>query len=206
MICLRYVLLIAIIVLASEVNACARMAAAKKKKCLFGETLITLPDQTLVTANSLKIGDEVLAFSSEIGVHVSRVKELRNNEPKAKREFVELTVVSGKKVAVTVEHGILVRECGSNNQWALVSAGEVSNGMCVPTFGFNRTMEEPISSIKMFKGVGIVQPITSSGTILSDGIAISCFDEQGQNIKSINIPYYAGFVALALSVLYFTLL
>lgn len=184
-------------------EACGRMTAAKKKKCLHDQTMISLPDGVIKKAGDLKIGDKVLAFSEENGIHISRVKEIRNSERNSQREFVEFTVVSGRKVTVTLEHGMMVRECGSKKSWTLMKASDVSTQMCVPTLGADQVTEEPINDKKLFKGIGIVQPITDSGTILADGIAVSCYDQE--KLFSVNFQYFNSFLIFAFGVLFYYL-
>lgn len=196
---IRLLFLVAVLALVDE---CGRLKAAKKK-CLHGQTLITLSNGQARKASELSVGDEVTVFSQFDGVLKSRVTELRNVDPEARRQFVEIVTVSGSRVAVTPEHGLLAKECGSKGPWTLTSAGDVSKRMCVPKVLDGQFVEEGVLEMRYFEEAGIVQPITETGTIVADGIGISCYDtfddvggmksKKGTVVKFINFVYYSIF-------------
>jgi len=147
-------------------------------KCIYEEAEVRMADGTKKRVKHLEIGDQVLAYSVEKGVHESRVFGELHNDNETLIRIVEIQTSSGRKVPVTSAHSIFARQCLSDDrEWSTKSAYEVRVGDCLPRYyADGDVVEESVTNIRVFDARGIRQPVTETGTIIVDDVVISCYD------------------------------
>jgi hypothetical protein len=147
-------------------------------KCIYDEAQVRMANGAKKLVKHLQIGDEVLAYSVEKGVHPSRIfGQLHvNNETTVK--IFEIETSSGRKIPVTAVHSLFARQCLSDGQkWTTKSAFEIGVGECLPRYYTDGdVVEDPVTNIRVFEARGIRQPVSETGTIMVDDVVISCYD------------------------------
>jgi len=159
-----------------------------KKKCLHWNGRVQLFSESNETrsAHELEIGDRVLAYSKEKGFHASPVVSILNRDLIATREFVRVTTSQGSRVSLTAEHGVYSGRCSdAGESWTEKRADALSTGDCVK---MAHGGEDRIVEIDSFFDSGVVKPITESGSIVVDGVVVSCYDyaEEADNAWKTN--------------------
>jgi len=147
-------------------------------KCIYEEAHVRLANGAMKQVKHLQIGDDLLAYSVEKGVHVSPVIGELHNDNETSVKIVEIETSSGRKIPVTPMHSLFVRQCLSDGQtWSTKAAYEVSVGDCLPRYYTEGDVaEEAVTNIRVFDARGIRQPVTETGTIMVDDVVISCYD------------------------------
>jgi hypothetical protein len=149
-----------------------------KKKCLYEEADLRMADGSKMKVKDLRIGDEVLAYSVHKGIHASPIIGELHNDNETMVKIFEIETNGGRKVQVTGDHSLFVRQCLSDDQtWSAKMADEVSVGDCVPRYYMadGEVIEEAVSKIRVFDARGIRQLVTETGTIIVDDVVISCY-------------------------------
>jgi len=149
-----------------------------KGKCIYEEAEVRMADGTTKRVKHLEIGDEVLAYTVEEGVHPSRVFGELHNDNETLIQIVEIQTSTGRKIPVTPAHSLFARQCLSDDQkWSTKAAYEVRVGDCLPRYyAGGDVVEESVTNIRVFDARGIRQPVTETGSIIVDDVVISCYD------------------------------
>jgi len=147
-------------------------------KCIYEEAEVRMANGAKKQVKHLDIGDEVLAYSMEKGVHPSRIFGELHNDNETLIKIIEIQTSSGRKIPVTPAHSLFVRQCLSDGEsWSTKAAYEVSVGDCLPRYYTDGdVVEESVTHIRVFDARGIRQPVTETGTIIVDDVVISCYD------------------------------
>jgi len=148
-------------------------------KCIYEEADVRMADGSKRRVKHLEIGDRVLAYSVEKGLHSSRVYAEFYNDNQTLVKIVEIETSNGRKIPVTPQHSLFVRQCLADDQksWATKSASQIRVGDCLPRYYTEGdVVEESVVNIRVFEARGIRQPVTETGTIIVDDVVISCYD------------------------------
>lgn len=147
-------------------------------KCIYDEADVRMADGTSKKVKYLNAGDQVMAYDPDTGIHPSRVLGQLHSDKDTLITIVEIETSSGRKIPVTREHSLFVRQCLSDSDWSPKSAQEVSVGDCVPRYyaADGDVVEESVTNVRLFEAKGILQPVTETGTIVVDDVVISCYD------------------------------
>jgi len=148
-------------------------------RCLYDEAQVRMADGTLRQVNTLVPGDEVLAYSADRGIHKSPILGQLYTDNTTRVTILEIETSSGRKIPVTLEHSLFVRECVSEaRDWSPKAARDVRVGDCLPRYYADDgdVIEESVRNIRLFEARGIRQPVTETGTLIVDDVVISCYD------------------------------
>jgi len=147
-------------------------------RCIYDEAEVRMADGTMRRVKNLEIGDEVLAYNTEKGIHPSRIYGQLHQDNETEIKIVEIETSSGRKIPVTGQHSLFARQCLSDGQkWSTKSAQEIRVGDCLPRYYTDGdVVEESVINIRVFDARGIRQPVTETGTIIVDDVVISCYD------------------------------
>lgn len=161
------------------IGEAGHLAALAGGKCLYEEAEVRMADGSKRKVKHLEIGDRVLAYNQDRGVHASRVYDDFHNDKETSVAIFEIQTSTGRKIPVTTEHSLFVRPCLSDQQWTPKSAQDVRVGDCVPRYYAGDdadVVEESVTDVRVFEAKGIRQPVTETGTILVDDVVVSCYD------------------------------
>jgi len=150
-------------------------------KCIYDEASVRMADGSTKKVKNLEIGDHVLAYSPNRGVHASRIFADLHNDKDTSMSIYEIETSSGRKIPVTAEHSLFVRPCLSDDKenWTPKSAQDVRVGECVPRYyreDGGDVIEDSVVRVRVFEAKGIRQPVTETGTIVVDDVVVSCYD------------------------------
>jgi len=147
-------------------------------RCIYDEAEVRMGNGAKKQVKHLEVGDEVLAYSVEKGVHPSRIFGQLHVDNETTVRILEIETSSGRKIPVTAAHSLFARECLSDGQkWTTKSAFEIGVGECLPRYYTDGdVVEDPVTNIRVFEARGIRQPVSETGTIMVDDVVISCYD------------------------------
>uniref|UniRef100_A0A0K0EN50 HintN domain-containing protein n=1 Tax=Strongyloides stercoralis TaxID=6248 RepID=A0A0K0EN50_STRER len=163
--------------------------ALAKRNCFAADTIIETPGGSK-RMDQLQIGDLVLVPSSEGIQKFEKVEMFYHRKPDYEQKFLLIQTESGKKLSLTELHLIPFGKCNEainaiqNNenlqQWMLGSkyAYKIKEGECVISYDDNNIpTADKVIRVGRKISKGIYSPITTEGTIVTDGIFASCFSQ-----------------------------
>uniref|UniRef100_A0A0K0G4X8 ZP domain-containing protein n=1 Tax=Strongyloides venezuelensis TaxID=75913 RepID=A0A0K0G4X8_STRVS len=163
--------------------------AVARRNCFAGDTIIETPGG-FKRMDELQVGDLVLVPSPEGIQKFEKVEMFYHRKPDYEQKFLLIQTESGKKLSLTELHLIPFGKCSDaksairNNdnlqQWMLGSryAYKVKEGECVISYDENNHLiADKIIKIGRKISKGIYSPITTEGSIVTDGIFTSCFSQ-----------------------------
>ena len=121
---------------------------------------------------SLSIGEEVQILGKEGSVCYDTVYMIIQHEPGVSREFICITTTRGKKLKITKDHLVFVKD---GERFAAIPARDVMVGDKVQTVDNGLPVEDSVEYINKVFEKGAYAPITMSGTMLVDDVHTSCF-------------------------------
>ena len=121
---------------------------------------------------SLSIGEEVQILGKEGSVCYDTVYMAIQHEPGVGREFIRITTTRGKKLNITKDHLVFVKD---GERFAAIPARDVMVGNKVQTVDNGLPVEDSVEYINKVFEKGAYAPITMSGTMLVDDVHTSCF-------------------------------
>jgi len=87
-------------------------------KCIYDEADVRMADGTSKKVKYLNAGDQVMAYDPDTGIHPSRVLGQLHSDKDTLITIVEIETSSGRKIPVTREHSLFVRQCLSDSDWS----------------------------------------------------------------------------------------
>lgn len=132
----------------------------------------------------LRLGDKVRVVQSNGRVEWSDVCAWAHREPKRVAKYLRLTTQqTGRSLTISPEHLVGVVRDG---QMDYVKAGTVTNAdrLLACDVGANAAggvWAEPVKSIEQIESLGVYAPITTTGTVVVNGIVASCYAAVGSH-------------------------
>ena len=143
--------------------------AAKYGGCFSG-------DSTVLTAtgrrrlSDLQIGEFIQALDSSTNQLVfSEVLLFLDYDPQQKREFLYITLSSGRTLTITPSHLVLL------DDWTAKYAEKLRVGDSLLVSDSKELIKEKIVRVEGVWRTGVYAPLTAAGTVIVDGVAASCY-------------------------------
>lgn len=138
-------------------------------------------NSTVITSNGehrkladLKIGEKIQSVDSKGNVILSEVLTFLDRDENQTREFVHLETVDEKNIIVTPAHLLMVW-LPIEQKVKYVFADKIQEGDHL-LVSFNNNLEpRKVIKISVTLSRGVYAPLTSTGTLLVDSIAASCY-------------------------------
>ncbi|XP_041637594.1 indian hedgehog B protein-like [Cheilinus undulatus] len=160
--------------------------AAKSGGCFPGEALVTLEGGGNKSMSDLRPGERVLASAGGGGGELvfTEVLTFLDRDPMTWKLFYTLQTAAGAHLSLTAAHLLFVTE-GNCSEGAVparvalrtVYASDARPGQCVLVSqgetGQSRLSQ--ITQISMRAGRGVFAPLTQHGTLVVDGVVVSCY-------------------------------
>jgi len=132
----------------------------------------------------LRLGDKVRVVQTNGKVEWSDVCAWAHREPKRVAKYLRLTTgQTGRTITMSPEHLVCVVR---NGQMDYVKAGTVTTGdllLCcdLSADAVGGVWAEPVRSIEEVESMGVYAPITTSGTVVVNGVVASCYAAVGSH-------------------------
>ncbi|KAF7216051.1 indian hedgehog B protein [Nothobranchius furzeri] len=173
--------------------------AAKTGGCFPGDAQVTVEGGGTKLMRELLPGDRVLASSSAEGhaqLLYSPVLSFLDHQPNITKTFYIIGTNAGLSISLTAAHLIFISDCaGGPNKWnesagfgstsqghgggpRTVFASDVRPGQCVFTSTGKanwHTRLSVVTFVKEKRSTGLYAPLTQHGSILVNGVLVSCY-------------------------------
>ena len=130
---------------------------------------------------NLSVGERVLAVQADGGLGYEDIIAFLHREPHMMASFSVITTVAGHRLVATEGHLIFT----SPDQSASFADGALStfvahlhsgnDSVYVTTPDSKHLGVSTVTDITMVTGEGVFAPLTSSGTLVVDGVVVSCY-------------------------------
>ncbi|XP_046398352.1 sonic hedgehog protein [Ischnura elegans] len=155
--------------------------AAKSGGCFPASSTVQLSSGARIPISELRVGDRVLALDAATGRSLySEVLLWLDRDPERHRAFLSVRTHSGRTLALTPSHLVLVAQDGAAPPRG-VFASRVRPGDRVLVRDPQSPLGAPLIAERVLSvegsslQQGIYAPLTAAGTILVDGVAASCY-------------------------------
>lgn len=122
------------------------------------------------------MGDEVLTLDPVSGLpQFSEVLLFLDRKPSERRTFVQISTFSGRQITVTPSHLLLIMQ--EDGEVRPMFAGQVRRGtrLLVLPPGADAVVWDQVTHVDVRLETGVFAPLTSTGTIIVDEVAASCY-------------------------------
>ncbi|CAF1525380.1 unnamed protein product, partial [Didymodactylos carnosus] len=142
--------------------------------CLYGDDFVLLQDGSRKQLKNLRSGDKVYSVDKQGKVVKDEIIMMLHGGPKFEAPFYTLTTSSNRTISLTGHH-LIMKYSPEEKHSRMVAANELKVGDYL-LIGDNRQTEPvPIMSIELLYKTGIYTPMTYTGTLLINDVAVSCY-------------------------------
>lgn len=148
--------------------------AAKYGGCFTAETTVQTSEGVSKKLSDLKIGEQILSVDlNTFELKFSELLLFLHFNPDETRQFVHVTLKSGKTLTVTPTHLVLT---GSLTKNRIVFAGDLKpSDTMLTSDSKNKLREDVIIEIKQVMRKGVYAPLTEAGTVVVNDVLASCY-------------------------------
>jgi len=122
----------------------------------------------------LRIGDRVQTLGPNGETVISEVIVFLHKETETEAEFYKLETSRGNVVILSPQH-LIFRKENSASPISAVFATEVKLGNLLYISNGSAATYEAVTRISIVKEIGVYAPLTTQGTLLVDGVLVSCY-------------------------------
>lgn len=130
-----------------------------------------LPGNRLVAMTDLKLGDQVKTLDSQGKLIYSDVIAFLHRQEQAEAEYLSLAMEDGRSLKVSTKH-LVFRVDDNTNEINAVYASDIKVGDTLKT---GPDGQSSVTKITMATHVGVYAPLTRHGTMIVDGVLVSCY-------------------------------
>jgi len=130
---------------------------------------------------NLSVGQRVLTVDSDGRLRYDDVIAFMHRQPQLLTSFSVIATVAGHRLVATSDHLIFTSPNQSASFADAAQPGFVAylhpgnDSVYVTTSGSKRVGVSMVTNVTVVTGRGVFAPLTSSGTIVVDGVAASCY-------------------------------
>lgn len=147
--------------------------AAKYGGCFSGQSTVLTSTGERRKLSELRIGESVLAHDSATDELVfSRVIMFLDYDPKQRREFLQISLSSGRTLTVTPSHLLVNADTARSVRFA--DKFKPGDKLLVSD-SKNKLVTDVIVSIKPILLTGVYAPLTTVGTVVVNDVIASCY-------------------------------
>lgn len=139
------------------------------KKCISGDGFVNLKDGSQTRIRNIQIGDIVQVSEGNF----SPILTMLDRNDKLTTLFIQISTKTGKSLKLTPKHLIAVQSKLLEKEY--IFAERVKEGSKVYIFDNGKEVEDMVVSVEKTIDAGYYAPLTADGTILVNGISISCY-------------------------------
>jgi hypothetical protein len=143
-----------------------------KTACFPMNSVVTRRGDGIIPLCKLRVGDEILAPSSE-GVFFDSVVGFLHWDETSKVSFVSLRFGNGR-LTIHPDHLVPVRDDKQENR--TIRASEVREGFSLESLWIDGSLGcTSVTEVETIEAIGLCCPVTKSGMIIVDSVSCSCY-------------------------------
>ena len=156
-----------------EIPPCAP-CAKPRRLCFPAISRVTLKSGVSITMRQLNIGDRVRTLGTNGETIFSEVIAFLHKESSTEAHFYNIKTNRGNVVRLSPQH-LIFRKENTSLPISAVFASEINIGDLLYTSNGNISSFQTVSQITMTTETGVYAPLTRQGTLLADGVLVSCY-------------------------------
>lgn len=152
--------------------------AVKYGGCFSGNGTVQTSTGEMKKLSEVEIGEYVLAVDQATGKLVySEVILFLDRNTEERREFLRVHTESGRTLTLTQTHLVLKGNASSPSTWETRFAGDlkINETVLIRDFRNISLVEDRVVGVKPILSTGVFAPLTKTGTLIVDGVAVSCY-------------------------------
>ncbi|XP_059162164.1 uncharacterized protein LOC131945163 isoform X2 [Physella acuta] len=142
-----------------------------RRKCFPGEVFVLTENMEHKPMNKLKVGERVLTMNLSGLLTYEKVFMFGHRDPLCKSEFITLKT-EAHVISVSPDHFVY---CRVIDEELFLPAREIQLGYSLLTVTDNGVVASLVTEILVEKKEGLFAPFTTSGTIVVNGLVMSCY-------------------------------
>ncbi|XP_068737204.1 tiggy-winkle hedgehog protein-like [Montipora capricornis] len=140
--------------------------------CFPGISRVTLESGDSITLEQLRVGDRVRTLGTNGETTYGEVITFLHRETEKQAEFCKLEISGGNTILLSPQH-LIFRKRNSSSVISAIFASEIEPGDLVSNG--SSSFYEAVTRVTMVMEKGVYAPLTSQGTMLVDGVLVSCY-------------------------------
>lgn len=140
-----------------------------KMECISGDGFVTLEDGSQTRIKNLQIGTMVQVSDGTF----SPVLAMLDRNDRLATLFIQIRTSRGNSLKLTPKHLIAVQSKLLEKEY--IFAEKIKEGLKVYIFSNGEEIEDTVLSVERTIDAGFYAPLTADGTLLVNGISISCY-------------------------------
>ncbi|CAF1020331.1 unnamed protein product [Didymodactylos carnosus] len=144
--------------------------------CLFGDDLVSLQDGSLKQMKDLRSGDKVYSVDKQGQIVKDEIIMMLHGGAKTEAPFYTVTISSNRSVSLTGDH-LIITYNKQKKRSHFVAANElkVNDYILMGASHSENLQPQLITSIEVLYKTGFYTPMTYTGTLLVNELAVSCY-------------------------------
>ena len=142
--------------------------------CFPANSRVTLESGENINMRQLRVGDKVRTLGMNGETADSKVIAFLHRAEKIKAEFYKFETSGGNALILSPQH-LIFRKENSRRPISAVFASEIKLGNLLYTSNGSASEYKAVTRISMVTEIGVYAPLTMQGTLLVDGILVSCY-------------------------------
>ena len=145
-----------------------------RRLCFPAISHVTLESGTNIDMKQLRIGDRVRTLGPNGEAAISEVIAFLHKETETEAEFYKLETSGGNVIVLSPQH-LIFRKENSTSPISAVFASEMKLENLLYISNGSAATYKAVTRISMVTEIGIYAPLTTQGTLLVDGVLVSCY-------------------------------
>ena len=122
----------------------------------------------------LRLGDRVRTLGTNGEITESEVITFLHKETQTQAEFYKLETSGGNAITLSPQH-LIFRKENSSSPISVVFASEINHGNLLYVSNGSDFQYQEVTRITIVTERGVYAPLTTHGTMLVDGVLVSCY-------------------------------
>ena len=148
--------------------------ARPRRLCFPAISRVTLKSGVSINMRQLSIGDRVRTLGTNGETIFSEVIAFLHKESNTEAHFYNIKTNRGNVVRLSPQH-LIFRKENTSSPISAVFASEINIGDLLYTSNRNISCFQTVTQIAMTVEMGVYAPLTRQGTLLANGVLVSCY-------------------------------
>jgi len=143
-----------------------------RRLCFPAISRLTLESGASISMRQLRVGNRVRTLGTKGETTYSEVIAFLHKETETRAQYYKLEISGGNTILLSPQH-LIFRKQNSSSSISAIFASEIEPGDLVSNG--SDSFDETVIRITMVTEKGVYAPLTLEGTMLVDGVLVSCY-------------------------------
>lgn len=142
--------------------------------CFPATSRVLLESGASISMRQLRIGDKLRTLGANGETTASEVIAFLHKETHTQAEFYKLETSGGNAITLSPQH-LIFRKENFSSPISVIFASEINLGNLLYVSSGSDFQYQEVTRITMVTEIGVYAPLTTQGTMLVDGVLVSCY-------------------------------